>query len=176
MSHIINRAAWKPVEREEFEELLAEVVGSSPDTTARLDLLDRLLADAIQAHRPWATEVARSARREGLAREIKRHQDRRRVSVSYDGRVLSVPAVQARKVVDAAGAVTYQRELIELWTWDELETKRREAVQATRTYTEKVAHYDRLLTLHVLAPASSTPAEAAEALGIDLAEWLGRSA
>lgn len=171
MSHI-NRAAWSPVEREEFEELLAEVVASSADTTSRLDLLDRLLNDAIQAQRPWATEVARSARREGLAREIKRHQDRQRVSVSYDGRVLSVPAVQARRVVDADGSVTHQRELIELWTWKELKDKRAEAVQAATTYTEKIAHYDRLLMLGELVPTSATPADAAAQLGIELDAWL----
>lgn len=176
MSHTIDRRAWSPVEREEFEELLAEVVDSSPDTTARLDLLDRLLADAIQAHRPWATEVARSCRREGLAREIKRYQDRQRVTVAYDGRVLSVPAVQARRVVDADGAMSYQRELIQFWTWGELKAKRQEAVRSATTYTEKIAHYDRLLMLGELAPESATPAEAADQLGVSLGEWLGGAA
>jgi len=176
VSHIIDRAAWSPEEREEFEALLAEVVGASRETAARLDLMDELITDAIQAHRPWATEVARSARREGYAREIKRYQDRERVAVAYDGRVLSVPAVQARKVVDDDGAVTYQRELLQFWTWGELKAKRQEAVKAATTYTEKIAHYDRLLMLADLAPESTTPAEAAAALGVDLGEWLGRAA
>jgi hypothetical protein len=176
VSHVIDRAAWSPEERAEFEALLAEVCDASRDTTGRLNLMEALINDAIQAHRPWATEVQRSARREGYAREIKRHQDRQRAMVAYDGRVLSVPAVQARKVVDADGAVSYQRELIELWSWDELEAKRREAVQAARTYTDKIAHYDRLLILRELAPDAATPAEAAEQLGLDLGEWLGRAA
>jgi hypothetical protein len=176
MSHVIDRAAWSPEERDEFEQLLGEVVDASRDTTARLNLMDELVSDAIQAHRPWASEVARSARREGYAREIKRHQDRQRVSVAYDGRVLSVPAVQARRVVDADGAVAYQRELIELWSWDELWEKRGEALKAAQTYSDKVAHYDRLLALRELSPTSTTPAEAAEALGVDLGEWLGRAA
>lgn len=175
MSHI-NRAAWSPEERQEFEQLLGEVIGASRETAARLDLMDELVNDAIQAHRPWASEVARSARREGYAREIKRHQDRERALVAYDGRVLSVPAVQARKVIDDDGSISYQRELIEVWTWEELREKRKEAVKAATTYTEKIAHYDRLLMLAELAPASSTPAEAAEALGVDLDEWLGRAA
>ncbi len=120
---IIDRAAWSPEEREEFDDLLAEVVAVSRDTTDRLDLAETLLDDAIQAHRPWASEVANSCRREGLGREIKRYQDRQRVAVAYDGRVLSVPAVQARKVVATDGSVSYQRGLIELWTWDELNAK-----------------------------------------------------
>lgn len=176
MSHVIDRAAWSPEERAEFEALLSAVVIASRDSSDRLDLMDELITDAIQAHRPWATEVARAARREGFAREIKRHQDRERVSVSYDGRVLSVPAVQARKVVDSSGVVTYQRGLIELWTWEELREKRKEAVHATRTYSEKIAHYDRLLMLADLAPDSATPAEAAEQLGVSLGDWLGRAA
>lgn len=176
MSHVIDRAAWSPEERDEFEEMLAVVVASSSDTTDRLDLAERLLNDAVQAHRPWATEVQRSALREGLAREVKRHQDRERVPVAYDGRVLSLPAVQARRVVSSAGAVSYQRELIELWSWAELHAKRGEAIQASKTYDEKVAHYDRLLMLQVLAPDSTTPAEAADQLGVKIADWLGRAA
>lgn len=176
MSHVIDRAAWSPGERAEFEELLTEVCDASRDTTGRLNLMEELIGDAIQAHRPWASEVARSARREGFSREIKRHQDRQRALVAYDGRVLSVPAVQARRVLDEDGAVTYQRELIELWTWEELREKRKEAIKAATTYTEKIAHYDRLLMLGDLAPDSSTPAEAAESLGVDLGEWLGRAA
>lgn len=173
MSPVIDRAAWSPDEQDEFENLLAEVVASSRDTTARLDHFDKALTDAIQAQRGWATDVARSCRREGLAREVKRYQDRQRVSVSYDGRVLSVPAVQSRKVVGAEGAVTYQRELIELWTWEQVLDKRSEAIRSRGTYDEKVAHYDRLLALRELAPDSATPHEAADLLGIDLDSWLG---
>lgn len=176
MSHVIDRAAWSPEERAEFEALLTEVCDASRDTAGRLNLMEELIQDAIQAHRPWATEVARSARREGYAREIKRHQDRQRALVAYDGRVLSMPAVQARKVLDADGEVSYQRELIELWTWAELRAKRKEAIRAAKTYTDKVAHYDRLLFLAELAPEAGTPSEAAKALGLNLEEWLGRAA
>lgn len=173
---IIDRAAWSPEEREEFDELLAEVVAATRDTTDRLNLADKLLNDAIQAHRPWASEVEASCRREGLGREIKRYQDRQRVAVAYDGRILSVPAVQARKVVADDGVVTYQRELIELWTWDQLFEKRGEAIKAQATYSEKVAHYDRLLALRVLAPDSKSPSEAAQQLGIELDAWLAGTA
>ncbi len=176
MNRAINRAAWSPEERAEFDELLAEVIAASTSTAERLALMDAKVLDAVQAHRPWATEFIMAARREGYAREISRHQGRQRVTVAYDGRVLSVPAVQARRVVDESGVTGYQRELIELWTWDELREKRREAVKASTTYTEKVAHYDRLLMLGELAPGSETPAEAAAALGVDLGEWLGRAA
>lgn len=176
MSRAINRAAWSPEECDEYETLLALVVDSSTDTRERLDTFERLLNDAVQAHRPWATEVSRACRRNGLSGEIRRHQGRQRVPVSYDGRVLSVPAVQSRRVVTASGEVAHQRELLEYWTWDDLRSKRAEAVKAANTYTENIAAYDRLLMLGELAPASATPAEAAAALGVDLGEWLGRAA
>ena len=176
MSRAINRAAWSPEERAEYDELLAEVVAATTRTDERLDLMDRKIIDAVQAHRPWASEVLLAARRSGFSKEIRNYQNQQRVPVAYDGRVLSVPAVQARRVVDESGAVAYQRGLIDYWTWEELKAKRAEAVQAATTYTEKIAHYDRLLMLGELAPGSATPAEAAAALGVDLADWLGRAA
>jgi hypothetical protein len=175
MNRAINRSAWAPGEREEYDALLAEIVAQSKDSTERLDLFEAKLADAIQAHRPWASEVERACLRFGMGKEISRYQDRERALVSHDGRVLSLPAVQARRVIDGT-RVTYQRELIELWTWDQLVDKRIEAIKAQDTYSEKVAHYDRLLALRVRAPQSKTPADAARILGLDLDEYLGQKA
>lgn len=174
--HAIDRGAWSDDERQEYEELLAEVCGATTDTTERLNLFDDKLTDAAQAHRPWATEVARACRRWGLGKEIARFEDRNRALVSYAGQVLSLPKVQGRKVTAATGDVFYQRELIELWTWDEITDKRTEALKALGTYSGRIAHYDRLLALRVLAPDTATPAEAAAFLGIDLDEYLGSAA
>jgi hypothetical protein len=133
------------------------------------------LNDAQQAQRGWAYSVSAQCRRFGLGKEISRFQDRNRALVSFDGRLLSMPSVQSRRV-EAAGEVTYQRELIVLWTWDELVTKRGEAIRASDTYSAKVGHYDRLLALQVRAPGTATPTEAADQLGIDLDEYLGSAA
>lgn len=171
----IDRNAWSPEERDEYEELLAEVVNASNDTTERLDLLETKLADAQQAHRPWAFSVARQCQRFGLGKEITRFQDRNRALVSFDGRLLSMPSVQSRRV-EVDGVATYQRELIVLWTWEELRSKRREAIRSSETYTAKVNHYDRLLALAEKAPGTATPAEAADVLGLDLDEYLGTAA
>lgn len=171
----VNRAAWSPEEHAEYEALLEEVVSSSRNTGERLDLMERLMVDAIQAHRPWASEVARSATRHGYAAEIKAHQDRANiVLVSYEGRPLNVPGVQSRRVRNATGNTTHQRELISKWTWEQIADKRVEAIRTCRSYEAKIAHYDRLLALRELCPDSTTPIEAAERLGINLDDFLVR--
>lgn len=171
--HAIDRGGWPPEEREEYEALLGEVATASTVTSERLDLFERKLTDAVQAHRPWAVQVERACLRGGMGQEIRRFEDRNRALVAHDGRVLSVPAIQARRVHTDSGEV-YQRELIQLWTWAEIEGKRVEALNAARTYTDKVAHYDRLLALRALCPASATPDDAARRLDIDLDDFLGR--
>lgn len=175
MKHAIDRSAWDPRERDDYEDLLADVCNSSPHTPDRLDAFEAKLADAMQAHRPWASDVARACQRFGMAKELKRFLDRSRALVAFDGQLLSMPRMQSRRVV-VAGEPTFQRELIELWTWEQILDKRAEAIQAARTYTAKVNHYDRLLALRELAPDSTTPAEAADAIGIDLDDYLGKAA
>jgi hypothetical protein len=172
--HAIDRAGWTPEERDEYEDLLGEIVGETSDTRDRLDLFEHRLLDAVQAHRPWASEVERACRRFGMGKEVSRFEDRNRALVSHDGRVLSLPAKQARKVTNTAGRLTYQRELIELWTWDEISAKRLEALKAQRTYDDKIAHYDRLLALRVLAPEATSPADAAKTAGVDLDDFLSK--
>ena len=174
--HAIDRAAWTPEERDEYDALLAEVVGATKVSADRLDLFEHKLLDAIQAHRPWAREVERACTRAGLAKEVARFQARDKALVAHDGRVLSVPAVQARRVTDAEGQAGYQRELIELWSWDAIAAKRLEALKAQRSYDDKIAHYDRLLALRVLAPEAASPAEAAKAAGVQLDDFLSKAA
>jgi hypothetical protein len=170
--YAINRNAWSDVAKDEYESLLADICNETNDTSERLDLFEDKLTDAVQAHRQWALDVARACRRAGLAKEITRFEDRNRALVSFDGQLLSVPRTQSRKVM-VAGEVTYQRELITVWTWDEIAEKRAEVIKAVRAYTVKVQQYDRLLALRVLAPEAGSPAEAAEQLGLDIDEYLG---
>jgi hypothetical protein len=173
--HAISRSAWDPKEREEYDALLAEVCAATTDSTERLDLFEQKLADAIQAQRPWAGDVARACRRFGLGKEITRHEGRSRALVSYLGDILSVPSVQARRVT-VDGVNHYQRELIYVWTWDELIEKRAEALRSRRTYTANIQLYDRLLALRELSPDAASPADAATSLGLDLDEWLFKAA
>lgn len=168
-----NRNAWAPAEREEYDELLAEVVAATTNTTKRLDLFEQLLNDALQAQRSWARDVERSGLRNGLAKEIKAYQDRKRALVAYDGQLLNLPRVQGTVTRTSDGEVHHQRELIELWTWQQIADKRADALKTRQYYSEKVAHYDRLLALRDMCPESVTPTDAARRLGINLDEFLG---
>lgn len=172
----IGRAAWDTQERQEYEAVLAEVVAATSNTHERLDLFEAKLADAIQAQRPWAREVERACLREGLAREVKRHQDRHRAWVSHNGEVLSLPKVQSATVRTETGEVYHQRSLIEYWPWDQVEEKRAEALRALGHDRARVAYYDRLLALRGLSPESTSAADAAKQLGINLDEFLGLEA
>ncbi|MFY1686407.1 hypothetical protein [Plantactinospora sp. WMMB782] len=176
MKYAIDRASWSPEDREEFEQMLAEICGRTTDSAERIDLAEALLNDAVQGQRFWARQVERACLRDGLGAEIRRYEDRNRVMFAHDGRVLSMPAKQARRVQVDDGRTVFQRELIELWPWAQIEDKRAEAIRARRTYDDKVAHYDRLLALRVLCPDSASPDEAARQLGIDLQTYLARPA
>lgn len=170
----INRNKWSQDDRDEFDELLADVIAQTRFTSERLDLMESGIADAIQAGRIWASEVETAAARQGYASEIKRFQDRNRALVSHDGQVLNVPRVQSRVVRTDSGESYHQRELIELWSWQQIEEKRREALTGRRTYNEKIGHYDRLLALRTMCPDAANPADAAKRLGIALDDWLAQ--
>lgn len=167
-----SRLAWDPNERVEYDALLAAVVAETSNTSTRLDRMERLVADAIQAHRPWARDIERTCARQGYAAELKRYQDRNRALVAYDGQVLNLPKVQSRATRGEDGAVYHQRELIELWPWGDVRSKRIEALTGRRTYDVHVAYYDRLLALQDLCPESTSALDAAERLGIELDEYL----
>lgn len=167
------RATWGSDERAEYVALMEAVIAASKNTHDRVDVFERLLNDAVQAHRPWARDLERLAVRDGLRREIKAHTDRERALVSHDGQVLNLPSVQARRLTAPTGEIYYQRELIQKFTWEEIEAKRREAMQGRRTYSDKIAHYDALLALRDMAPESTSPEDAAKQLETTVDQWLG---
>ncbi len=168
----LRRNTWTPEERQEYDEVMAKVIAHSKNTAARLDLFEQLLADAIQARRIWARDVERSLLRDGLASEIRRYLHREQALVSYRGEVLNMPRIQGVKTRTTSGVVVHQQAMIELCPWDQIIEKRKEALKAVGTYTAKIAHYDKLLALHDLAPDAETPMEAAMALGTTVDKWL----
>lgn len=166
------RGSWGSDERVEYAEMM-ELVVACKNTTERLNLMGRLVNDAIQAQRPWARDLERAAVRAGFAKEIKSYQDRNRALVSHDGQLLNLPSVQDRRVTTPTGEIYHQRELIEVFPWKDIEAKRTEAMKGQSTYDAKIAHYDALLSLRDMAPGSRTPEEAARMLGTTVDQWLG---
>jgi hypothetical protein len=168
----LSRKSWPPEVSEDYEQVLRKVVESSASTSDRLDHFEDLLNDGIQAGILWALEIERSAPRDLLAKELRNFQNRSRAMVSYDGKVLNLPRVQSARVRSESGRVYHQRELIELWPWEQIVAKRTEALKAMTTYTAKIAHYDKLLALRDACPIAISPSDAAIRLGVSLESWL----
>ena len=167
---------WSEEERAEYEALMTRVLAATESMAERVDLMDRLLADAVQAQRFWASEVERESRRAGYASRIKRHEkERQTVLVAHNGALLTKPRVigTTRRVDGRAVAV---QTLFDAMTWDELEAKRSDYLVQMRAYDTNIATIDRLLALRDLAPDSATPEEAAAEIGTDIDTWLGQEA
>jgi hypothetical protein len=172
------RKYLSPEERAEFAAILDEA-RSLPAPGDRIDHVQRCVDDAEQARRPWASIAQREAAREGWAKALKARDDELlKVAVlSHDGEVLTKPRkVGTRKVDAATGEAHRQRSLLELMTWDELDAKLEHYVRSRRSYEELIAVVRRHLELRDLAPEASTPAQAADQLGVDLDAWLSGEA
>jgi hypothetical protein len=172
----LNRKTWPAEDRKDYDRVLRQVIDSSTSSTDRLDLFEKLHNDARQAHRIWANDIDRVALRNFLAEQVRRFQARDRALVSHDGVLLTMPRVQSVRVRTETGESYFQRELIELWSWDQIVDKRAEALRTRGTYTARIAQYDKLLALRDLCPDAGTPAEAAGRLGTTIDGWLAAGA
>jgi hypothetical protein len=171
----MNDRTWSPQDRAEYDAMVASVVQTERTTEARVNLYEKLTADARQAHRFWAGEIDRDARRTGYREQIKRWMKRNRVLVSFDGRMVSKPRVVG--IRQSQGEESYDvQALLDALTFDEIEAKRREYLRQVNVYTDNVALMDRLLALRDMAPTATTPAEACALLDLDFDEYLGVAA
>jgi len=172
----VSDKGWSEEERAEYEVLMARVLAESEAMVERVDLMDQLVQDAVQAHRFWASEVEQESRRAGYAARIKRYEKERHTAlVSYQGTLLTKPRVigTTRRVEGRAVAV---QTLFDAMTWDELAAKRADYLVQIRAYDANVATIDRLLALRDLAPDAMTPEQAATAIGTTVDTWLGQEA
>lgn len=171
----MNDRTWSPEDRSEYDAMVAQVVQTESTTEARVNLYEKLTADARQAHRFWAGEIDRDARRTGYREQIKRWMKKNRVLVSFDGRMVSKPRVIG--IRQSVGDESYDvQALLEALTFDQIEAKRREYLRQVNVYTDNVALMDRLLALRDMAPDTATPQEACAVLGLAFDEYLGRAA
>jgi hypothetical protein len=168
----VNRNAWSAEERDEFDETLALVVGSADPTGERVDRMEQLVAGAVQAHRTWAVDVEREARRIGFASLIKAYLKRTRVVFLNREAMVDKPRVVGFKRTSTDGVVYDVQALLETATFDELRAKRREAIRTMRSYRDSIALFDALLTLAEIYPDAATVAEALVAHGMSLDDFL----
>lgn len=136
-----------------------------------------MIADAEQAHRIFATDVKRDALRNGYGKLLNNWQKRqRRVTVSFEGKILSKPRVVGTKTVTSTGTQVDSQALFDFMTWEQIEAKVGEYAKQVKAFRSNIALAVKLLELHELAPDSATPDQAARTLGTTLDAWLGEDA
>lgn len=168
---------WSDQDRQELEALRKAAWDHSTKQAERNEKYVELLLDAVQAHRKWAREVLDTLCLSGGGSDLKNWRKRTaQVMVAHDGRLLSKPRVIGIRRTDAGGHAYSEQTLFDLFTWDEIDTKRKAYLKQIGAYDTNIALLDRLAQLRELAPGASTPAEACRRIGTTLDEWLGAEA
>lgn len=168
----MNRYAWAPEERVEYDQMLQDVIEQAEGTGRRVDLLERLLNDALQAHRFWARDVERHALRTGLRAQIKQHLDRRKVVRPARDVLVEKPRVVGIQRRTEAGQVYFAQVAYDVMTFDELRAKRGEVLRQLRAYSDTIALIDRLLALADMHPEAKTVQEALDLHEMSLDDYL----
>lgn len=170
----MNRSAWTPEERDEFDAIVAESVESSVNQAIRTNYFLARIRDAEQAQRFFAADVLHDAERRGAASILKAAlKANTTVLVSHEGKVLTKPRMIGTQRRDLDGRTYSEQTLFDYMTWDELVAKRREYLRQIDSYDANVATVDKLLALRDLAPEAINPISAVQMLGTTLERWLG---
>jgi hypothetical protein len=170
----MSRAGWSPEDREEWAEALEEAWLSGETTEERIDALEGILHDALQARRYWARDVERECLRAGLNREVVAWGKSRQpmISITYKGRVISKPRRRGVAVRDGSGIVTHQQALWEEMTWDQLDQVYANRLQQAQTLGDELRVIERIRALRTRHPQTASVAEALLTEGVSLDEWL----
>lgn len=164
-----------PTDRDAYIALIQEACDRTEGTGARVALVAAMVADAVQAHRPWAVTVQDDAMAAGFARDIKTHLKRARVVVALgDRRVSKTTVVGVRRRGLEGNECDQQLDLLVL-TFDELRSKARWAAEQSQVFDDSRAMLARLLTLQDRVPAATTVEEALLALHVSMDAWLGEA-
>lgn len=169
----MNKRAWSPDELVEFEALVIEAL-DEPVVAHRIDRFLLGLDDAEQAQRFWAIDVAAGIRRDGIDRLLKNEQAQRkpRVPVTHDGQVIGrMPREVGKKVRDDDGKVEHHRGLFDFLTFAELRELLRD-YSRNRDALDVDIFAVRKLMLQQRVPDAATPAEACDAIGTTVEEFL----
>lgn len=164
MSHLDDQAEW--------DELLAQIPLDIPTRDA-VKRLSALLADAVQAHRPWAKSRMEDALLAGLSGTWKRHVQKQRPRIRTDhGDVKTIGGVRRER----DGRSAFVQVPLDEMSFEELVAYRAMHVSNLTTLAENAKVTDRLLKLHDRCPTAATPAEACEQLGLDPADVMAGAA
>lgn len=169
---------WSQQDRDEYAAACAEAWDSGDSTRARGEHFGVLVADAVQAHRPWAIDLTRQFALRGAQTELNswRKSTRPLAALAHDGRVINTTRVIGVQRKDDDGSRYVTQALFDLLTFPEIEDKVTEYRRNEQAYRDNIAVATRLLKLRALAPAAATPADAAQSLGTTVDAWLMQAA
>lgn len=82
---------WSQEDRHEYTEACADAWEAGDSTKERGERFAALVADAVQAHRPWAADLTRQFALRGAQTELNswRKSTRPLAAVAHDGRLIS---------------------------------------------------------------------------------------
>lgn len=170
----MGQRTWSQRDRQEYAAACAEAWECGDSTRERGERFRALVADAVQAHRPWAVDLTLQFAQRGAQTELNswRKSARPLAAVAHDGRLLSKTRVVGiqRHADDGARYVT--QALFDFLTFAEIEKKIAEYATQVRAYGDNLDVARQLLKLRDLAPDAATPADAATRLGTTVDAWL----
>lgn len=159
-------------EQQEWDALLASIPTDLPTRDAA-NRLAGLLADAVQAQRPWARQRLNEAMHAGLAKAWRSHVQKQRPKVkTKNGDVKGIGGI--RRAV--GNRTEYVQVPLDEMSFDELVQYRAMHVSNLTTLAENARVVERLLDLQDKAPKAKTPAEACRKLGLDPAAVMAGAA
>lgn len=153
-------------EQQEWDALLAQIPTDLPTRDAA-NRLAELLADAVQAQRPWARQRLNEAMHAGLAKSWRSHVQKRRPKVkTKNGDVKGIGGVRR----NVNGQPAYVQVPLDEMSFEELSRYRAMHVSNLTTIAENARVVERLLALQEQAPKARTPKAACRKLGLDPAD------
>jgi len=174
---VISLDGCAPWERDEYAAVLdgALAVGGGRPTAAAVEAAEQGVGAAEAAGRVWAGWVRSRLVREALRLALKeRAKAENVVVVAFNGATVTRSLRMGARRRRRDGSTYWDQPLLHEMTWDELLGHLRllEAQVGALLVNESVAR--RLLALRADHPGSRGPAEACAAMGLSVAEFLGR--
>ena len=154
-------------ELEEYRAILDEVAAGTKSTGERAAELDRLLLDAEQAGRRWATEALRDSRLSGHAKLVKAH-------MKAPARVVA-PKVDRSTVIGVrrGAKATWHQVPLDDVLWSELEASTELTRANAKALRANVRFNEKILELREQVPESTGPGDALRQLDTTLEQFLG---
>lgn len=168
-------------EREEWESMLTDAVGSADDgakvTRRAADALKKLLLDAEQAQKKWAGMVFDEATLRGLqgiARSYMKRQST--VMMSHDGEVIGKASRVGIRRKQDDGSQVWQQTLFVDMTWDELAQWLGHIESQVSALLIDKAMVKKIQALRERVPESKGPGDACKKLGTTIKAVLAEDA